>query len=75
MFKITKKMSRAAADKDGLQSKFCLVLGLQWGREGKRKLLNKLCVDYDFSCRFNGGISLEPSKFIELRIPIKVLPL
>jgi hypothetical protein len=61
MHKITKKLSQASACRDGLTSKFCLVLGLQWGREGKRKLLNKLCVDYDFSCRFNGGVLSEPS--------------
>lgn len=33
-----------------------MVLGLQWGHEGKDKLLNKLCPDYDYSCRFNGGL-------------------
>ena len=30
-------------------------MGLQWGHEGKDKLLDKLCPDYDYSCRFNGG--------------------
>lgn len=35
MHSITKKLSKASACKDGLTSKFCLVLGLQWGREGK----------------------------------------
>ena len=39
----------------GLQSQFCLILGLQWGQEGKYKLLNKLVPDYDYSARFNGG--------------------
>ena len=62
MLEIAKKISRATACNDGLTSKFCLVLGLSWGREGKRKLLNKLCVDYDYSCRFNGGNLSEPSK-------------
>lgn len=62
MLKVAKKLSRASACNDGLSSKFCLVLGLQWGNEGKRKLLNKLCVDYDYSCRFNGGTLSEPSK-------------
>lgn len=61
--KVAKKLSKATACDDGLTSKFCLVLGLQWGREGKRKLLNNLCVDYDYSCRFNGGTLSEPSKF------------
>ncbi len=62
MLKVAKKLSKATSCDDGLSSKFCLVLGLQWGREGKRKLLNKLCVDYDYSCRFNGGNLSEPSK-------------
>ena len=44
----------------GLQSKFCVVNGLQWGQEGKNKLLSKLSPDYDYSCRFNGGCSTEP---------------
>ena len=55
-------MSRALSCKTGLQSKFCVVQGLQWGQEGKRKLLNVLAPDYDYSCRFNGGKSSEPSK-------------
>ena len=62
IYGIGKKIKRASACNDGLSSKFCLVLGLQWGREGKSKLLNKLCVDYDYSCRFNGGELYEPSK-------------
>jgi adenylosuccinate synthase len=39
-----------------------VVLGLQWGHEGKHKLLNKLCPDYDFSCRFNGGTQYEKTE-------------
>ena len=61
MHTLTKKLNNATACNNGLTSKFCLVLGLQWGREGKRKLLNNLCVDYDYSCRFNGGVLSEPS--------------
>ena len=68
MHKITKALSRASACNDGLTSKFCLVLGLQWGREGKRKLLNNLCVDYDYSCRFNGGALSDPSNLANLFI-------
>ena len=37
-----------------------MVLGLQWGHEGKSKLLNKLCPGYDYSCRFNGGVMTDP---------------
>ncbi len=62
MHKLTKSLNKATACNDGLSSKFCLVLGLQWGQEGKQKLLNRLCVDYDYSCRFNGGVLSEPSK-------------
>ena len=46
---------------DGLKSRFCVVLGLQWGSEGKHKLLDKLCPDYDYSCRYNGGVLTEPT--------------
>lgn len=62
MHKLTKSLTKVTACNDGLTSRFCLVLGLQWGREGKQKLLNRLCVDYDYSCRFNGGVLSEPSK-------------
>ena len=55
-------MSRQLACKTGLQSKFCVVQGMQWGQEGKKKLLHVLAPDYDYSCRFNGGKSSEPSK-------------
>jgi adenylosuccinate synthase len=48
-----------------MQSNFCLILGLQWGHEGKDKLLNKLCPDYDYSCRFNGGIMAEPTQLLK----------
>mmetsp|Transcript_2392 Transcript_2392/g.3043 ORF Transcript_2392/g.3043 Transcript_2392/m.3043 type:complete len:96 (+) Transcript_2392:36-323(+) len=57
----SKFMSRALSCKTGLQSKFCVVQGLQWGQEGKKKLLHVLAPDYDYSCRFNGSKSSEPS--------------
>ena len=59
--------------KDGLRSKFCVVLGLQWGSEGKHKLLNKLCPDYDYSCRFNGGALTEPTE-LENGDTLSILP-
>lgn len=37
-------------------------MGLQWGYEGKYKLLDKLCPDYDWSCRYNGGVLTEPTE-------------
>jgi len=32
-----------------------LILGAQWGDEGKGKLIDVLCKDYDICVRFNGG--------------------
>ncbi len=42
-------------DKNGLNSKFCVILGSQWGDEGKGKLVDILAKDYDVCARFNGG--------------------
>ena len=39
----------------GLKSKFCVILGSQWGDEGKGKLVDILAKDYDVCARFNGG--------------------
>jgi adenylosuccinate synthase len=39
----------------GLDSKFCVILGSQWGDEGKGKLVDILAKDYDVCARFNGG--------------------
>ena len=64
MNKIAKTILNQTKDHTGLKSKFCLVLGLQWGQEGKKKLLNKLCDNYDYSCRFNGGITSDPGMFL-----------
>lgn len=32
-----------------------VILGLQWGDEGKGKIVDSLAPDYDFICRFQGG--------------------
>ncbi len=32
-----------------------LIVGLQWGDEGKGKIVDNLAQDYDFVCRFAGG--------------------
>ena len=40
---------------NGLNSKFCAVLGAQWGDEGKGKLIDMLSEKYDLIARFNGG--------------------
>lgn len=39
----------------GLNSRFAVVLGTQWGDEGKGKLVDILAKDYDVCARFNGG--------------------
>ena len=40
---------------NGLNSKFCAVLGAQWGDEGKGKLIDIFANKYDVVARFNGG--------------------
>ena len=40
---------------NGLKSRFCVILGSQWGDEGKGKLVDILAKDYDLCARFNGG--------------------
>lgn len=40
---------------NGLNSRFCTVLGAQWGDEGKGKLIDMLAGHYDIVARFNGG--------------------
>lgn len=32
-----------------------VLLGLQWGDEGKGKIIDKVCKDYQVVCRFQGG--------------------
>ncbi len=40
---------------NGLNSRFCTVLGSQWGDEGKGKLIDFIAGNYDIVTRFNGG--------------------
>lgn len=40
---------------NGLDTKFCAVLGSQWGDEGKGKLIDLLADKFDVVARFNGG--------------------
>lgn len=39
----------------GLKSRFCAIIGSQWGDEGKGKLTDILADHYDICARFNGG--------------------
>ncbi len=32
-----------------------IIIGVQWGDEGKGKIVDRLCKDYDFVCRSAGG--------------------
>ena len=36
-------------------SNHTLILGLQWGDEGKGKIVDNLSKDFDVVCRFQGG--------------------
>ena len=74
MNKLAKSMLHNTECKTGLSSKFCVILGIQWGQEDKQKLLDKLCYDYDYSCRFNGGASKNPVE-LENGDEVKVLPM
>lgn len=40
---------------NGLKSRLAVVLGAQWGNEGKGKLVSVLSDHYNVSARFNGG--------------------
>ena len=40
---------------NSLNSRFGIVLGAQWGDEGKGKLVDLLGDKYDVAARFNGG--------------------
>ena len=49
------RTTKAHANLDGTASNFCTILGLQWGDEGKGKLVDILAKNYDVCARFNGG--------------------
>lgn len=65
--------------KTGLKSRFCAVIGSQWGDEGKGKLTDILAENYDICARFNGGdnaghtIYVEKKKFAFHIIPSGIL--
>ena len=52
-----------------------VILGLQWGDEGKGKIVDYLAKDYDMVCRFQGGpnaghtIKIEGKKYVLHTIP------
>lgn len=52
-----------------------VILGLQWGDEGKGKIVDYLAKDYDLVCRFQGGpnaghtIKIDSKKYVLHTIP------
>jgi adenylosuccinate synthase len=55
MLNNTLRRSFSSVCKTGLKSNFTVILGSQWGDEGKGKLVDILAKDYDLCARFNGG--------------------
>jgi adenylosuccinate synthase len=55
MLNQTLRRSFSSVCKTGLNSNFTVILGSQWGDEGKGKLVDILAKDYDLCARFNGG--------------------
>jgi len=56
-----------------------VLLGLQWGDEGKGKIIDRLCHDYKVVCRFQGGpnaghtLYLDGKKIVLHTIPSAIL--
>jgi len=55
MFNQQIRRSFSTPCKTGLNSQFAVILGSQWGDEGKGKLVDILAKDFDLCARFNGG--------------------
>ena len=58
LFRAAAKRNLSSAVKpclNGSKSKFTVILGSQWGDEGKGKLVDILSEKYDVCARFNGG--------------------
>ncbi|ULT26995.1 adenylosuccinate synthetase [Sphingobacterium sp. E70] len=52
-----------------------ILIGLQWGDEGKGKIIDLIGSDYDIIARFNGGANAGHSIYHEgKRITLKLLP-
>jgi adenylosuccinate synthase len=49
----------------GERSKFCVVLGAQWGDEGKGKLVDILAQEAQLCARFNGGANAGHTLIVE----------
>jgi len=49
----------------GEDSRFCVVLGAQWGDEGKGKLVDILAQDVQLCARFNGGANAGHTLYVD----------
>ncbi|MEP7320430.1 MAG: adenylosuccinate synthase [Saprospiraceae bacterium] len=52
-----------------------VLLGLQWGDEGKGKIIDRLCHDYQIVCRFQGGPNAGHTLYIgDQKIVLHTIP-
>lgn len=52
-----------------------ILVGLQWGDEGKGKFIDHICNQYDIVARFNGGANAGHSIFYQKqKVTLKLLP-
>merc|ERR1719191_643795 len=58
-------MTFAPPSRSGDTSKFTVVLGAQWGDEGKGKLVDILAQDVQLCARFNGGANAGHTLVVE----------
>lgn len=70
---------RSFSQISGYDQKVCMVLGGQWGDEGKGKLVDVLASKYDIVARFNGGANaghtlvVDGQKFVFHLLPCGLL--
>lgn len=56
-------------------SKADIIVGIQWGDEGKGKIVDKLCENYDFVCRSAGGHNAGHTIWVEgVRYALHLVP-
>ncbi|MEO5582020.1 MAG: adenylosuccinate synthase [Saprospiraceae bacterium] len=52
-----------------------VLLGLQWGDEGKGKIIDRLCAEYQIVCRFQGGPNAGHTLYIgDQKIVLHTIP-
>ncbi|EGR29579.1 hypothetical protein IMG5_152900 [Ichthyophthirius multifiliis] len=60
---------------NGLNSKVCVIVGSQWGDEGKGKLVDILAGKYDVCARYNGGANAGHTIIVNgVKYPFHLLP-